>query len=307
MTGCDALPFTPQIDVSPQEHTASTPTGLNVEVKVPQTTTLEANALAEADVRETTVTLPAGMQLSPGAANGLQACSEQQIGYMGMNEKTQAQEFTATKPSCPEASKVGLVDIKTPLLPHELKGAVYLATPAPNAEAGKNPFGSLLSLYLVAEDPVSGVLVKLAGKGELNENTLRVATTFSNTPQVPFEDLTLDLFGGAKGSLGAPRALRSVRHRSEVHALVGHGNRRSELLARRITGSTSGVNGDACPGAQLPFAPGVPGAEHQPGRRRVHRLSAEALPSRRRPGAERDLDAPTAGDRGVALERDPVL
>ena len=71
------------------------------------------------------------------------------------------------------------------MLTHELEGAVYLASPAPNGEAGKNPFGSLVALYLVAEDPVSGVLVKLAGEGELNESTLRVATTFRNAPQVP--------------------------------------------------------------------------------------------------------------------------
>ena len=65
LSGCAALPFTPEIDVAPEAHSASTPTGLSVEVKVPQQTTLQAGGLAEADVRDTTVTLPAGVELSP--------------------------------------------------------------------------------------------------------------------------------------------------------------------------------------------------------------------------------------------------
>ena len=67
--------------------------------------------------------------------------------------------------------------IKTPLLPKELEGALYLAEPAPNGEAGKNPFNSLIALYLVAEDHEAGVLVKLAGEGHLNQDTGQLSTT----------------------------------------------------------------------------------------------------------------------------------
>ena len=72
--------------------------------------------------------------------------------------------------------------IKTPLLSTNSKAAVYLATPAPNGEPGKNPFGSLVALYIVAEDPVSGVLVKLAGEGHVDERTLQISTTFPQHP-----------------------------------------------------------------------------------------------------------------------------
>ncbi len=176
LEGCSKLPFTPSIGVAPDVHNGSTPTGLSVNVHVPQTTTLEAEGLAEADVRDTTVTFPEGVQVSPSAANGLEACSQGEVGYMGLNGQTQTQEFTSGKPSCPDSAKVGVVHIRTPLLSHELEGAMYLATPAPNGEGGKNPFGSLVAFYLVAEDPVSGVLVKLAGEGKLDPTTGQITT-----------------------------------------------------------------------------------------------------------------------------------
>jgi hypothetical protein len=209
MEGCGQLPFTPALGVAGESHQASAPSGLSVDVRVPQKMTLEAEGLAEADVRDTTLRLPEGMQLNPSAANGLQACSEEQIGYQGVDAKTGMQEFTPSKgtptqPLCPEASKVGVAHIKTPLLSHELEGELYLAEPAPNGEADKNPFDSLIALYLVAEDPVSGVLVKLAGKGELNQATGQLTTSFLNTPQLPFEELRVELFGGPRASVSTP-------------------------------------------------------------------------------------------------------
>ena len=201
---CGGLPFTPTIDVAPEQHGAATPTGVNISVKVPQSTTLEVGGLAEADVRDTTVTLPAGVELSPSAANGLEACTEIQVGYTDTNPSSQTQEFNTSPAACPNGSKLGTVKIRTPLLTHELEGSLYLASPAPTGETGQNPFNSLVAVYLVAEDPVSGVLVKLAGEGILNEADLRVATVFRNAPQVPFEELSLHLYGGERASLSTP-------------------------------------------------------------------------------------------------------
>ena len=204
LSGCGELPFTPSLEVTPETQAANTPTGLSVRVKIPQSTLLEDGGRAESDVRNTTLALPEGMALSPSAANGLQACTEQQIGFTEFNAEQQIDEFTPAPAECEDASKLGLVHIRTPLLPRELEGAAYLAEPAPSGEAGKNPFNSLAAIYLVAEEPVSHVLVKLAGEVALNENTLQAVTTFRNTPQVPFEELKIDLFGGPRGSLTTP-------------------------------------------------------------------------------------------------------
>jgi hypothetical protein len=257
MDGCNQLPFTPEIRVAPEVHSASTPTGVTVDVKVPQTTTLEANGLAEADVRDTTVTLPQGVQLSPAAANGLEACSEAQVGFIGINPRTETNEFNTAPVSCPDGSKLGLVHIKTPLLSHELEGAVYLASPAPNgaSEPGRNPFNSLVALYIVAEDPVSGVLVKLAGEGQINEGTLRVATTFRNAPQVPFEDLKLELFGGQRASVTTPAVCGSYATEAAFTPWSGTGTVDVSSPAEEFQ-VTSGPYGQGCSASPLAFSPG---------------------------------------------------
>jgi hypothetical protein len=254
--GCGNLPpFTPTIAVTPEEHVASTPTGLSVNVHVPQQSLREPGTLAEADVRDTRVTLPQGVELSPSAANGLEGCSESQIGFTGFDQATQTDEFDTAKPACPGGSKVGTVHIKTPLLSHELEGAAYLASPAPNGESGQNPFNSLVALYIVAEDPVSGVLVKLAGEGRLNEETLQLSTTFRNTPQVPFEELSLELFGGHRASVSTPSRCGSYPTSSLFTPWSGM---TPVSVASPPEGFviSSGVGGSACPAGALPFNPG---------------------------------------------------
>jgi len=252
--GCEQLSFKPQIDVTPVQHTAATPTGLRVEVRIPQASTLTPEALAEADVRDSTVTLPEGVELSPAAANGLEGCSESQVGYERQNPSNGMLEFDTDDVACPNGSKLGTVNIETPLLAHPLEGSVYLASPAPNGEPEQNPFNSLVGLYLVAKDPVSGVLAKLAGEGELNEGTLRVSTSFRNTPQVPFENLELNLFGGPRASVTTPNMCGNYTTESSFTPWSSTTPVSGELFGEPFSIS-SGANGSPCP-ASPPFSPG---------------------------------------------------
>jgi hypothetical protein len=208
LQGCDKLPFEPSISTEPETHAGNTPSGLTVNVHLPQAQTLELGGLAVSAIKETSVTLPQGVLLSPSAANGLEACSTGLVGFTGSSPEDGTLEFTRHIPEpselspgvnfCPNGSKVGVVHIKTPDLPNEIEGGVYLA------QQNANPFGSLFAMYIIAQDPVSKVLVKLAGEISLNTSTGQITTTFKNTPQLPFEDLTLELFGGPGASITTP-------------------------------------------------------------------------------------------------------
>jgi hypothetical protein len=203
LTGCEGLPFAPTTTVKPDKQSASTPSGLGVEINLPQEGTLSAEGLAEADLKETTVELPEGMQAAAGAANGLQTCSAGQFGLAsGLPESSQLENEHLTdalpSPECPDASKIGTVEINTPLLPNAVTGAVYLA------QQNTNPFASPLVLYLIAEDPVSKVLVKLAGEVKLDQSTGRLTSTFKNTPPLPFEHLKLHLFDTERATQSTP-------------------------------------------------------------------------------------------------------
>ena len=258
-TGCEQEPFTPQVVVVPVQHAASTPTGLSVDVKVPQSSTVTPGQIAEADVRDTTVTLPEGVKLSPSAANGLEACSEEQVGFTGFNQALQINEFDTSQVSCPDGSKLGTVRIKTPLLENELKGFVYLASPAPNGEAGRNPFNSLVALYLVAEDPVSGVLVKLAGEGQTRTKARCAYRRRSRTRRRSLLKICSWNCSTARGLGEHAGVVRELPDERAVHALVDRSCSERTELGRRIR-CELGRWGFAVSGERTVYA-WVPGAE----------------------------------------------
>jgi hypothetical protein len=182
--GCDSVPFAPTISAQPQTA-ADSPSGLAFDLHLPQDE--DPAHTATSDLRDATVTLPAGVTVNPAAAGGLAACSPAQIDLEGSGPA-----------DCPDASKIGSVEVKTPLLDHPVKGGVFVASQS------QNPFGSLLAIYVAADDPQTGVVVKLAGKVEPDPVTGQLATRFAKNPQLPFEDLTLSFFDGPRAPLRTP-------------------------------------------------------------------------------------------------------
>ena len=171
MTGCEKLSFTPSIEVRPETTVAKTPTGVSIALKIPQVEAL--GSLAEANLREAVVTLPPNLVVSPSAVSGLEGCSEAQIGLS-----------SPAPAACPEASKIGTVQARTPLLDHPVGGSVYLAQQGNAGPAqGANPFGSLIAFYVVVEG--SGVQLKAAGEVSLNQITGQLTTRFRTSRSFP--------------------------------------------------------------------------------------------------------------------------
>jgi DNA-binding beta-propeller fold protein YncE len=276
LTGCSKLKFPPEINVAADSGDASTSSGLTVNVHVPQNAAFNPNGLAESSLRDTTVTLPEGVAINPAGGDGLEACSSNagalpegalgspgdQIGYKGQEELNAEYEpgvkwntFTPEVASpedpgvnfCPNGSKIGTVKIKTPLLEHELEGAVYLAAQE------TNPFGSLVGMYIVAEDPYSGSLIKLAGEVSLNPQTGQIVTTFKNTPDVPFENLELHFFGGERAPLSTPTRCGTYTTTAVFTPWDGNG----AVTAESSFNIGHGPHGGPCPGVTLPFNPTV--------------------------------------------------
>jgi hypothetical protein len=231
--GCNRLNFEPSISVAPDGQQASTPTGLTVGVHVDQEASLNPTGLTESTVKNTIVTLPAGVALNPAGADGLSACSMSQVALNSPEEQ-----------SCPESSKVGTVEISTPLLPNPLVGAAYLA------QQNANPFGSLVALYLVVYDPVSGVRVKLAGEVKPSIETGQLVSTFNETPPLPFEGLKIHFFGGSRAPLGTPALCGSYTTTASIAPWSGN----PPAQASSEFHITSGPNGTPC-SDPLPFKP----------------------------------------------------
>jgi hypothetical protein len=161
---------------------------------------------------------------------------------------------------CADASKIGSVRIKTPLLEGELTGSIYLAA----QEA--NPFGSLMAIYFVAEERERGVLVKLPGEvslckgageviaGQTCQTVGQVVTTLENTPQLPFEEFEAHFYGGEKAPLTTPAHCGTYTTNTSFVSWAGE--------TKNVTAPmeiTSGPNGGACPGSSLPFSPSLTG------------------------------------------------
>jgi hypothetical protein len=276
---CGALEFEPTIAVRPTTNLTDSPTGLDVTLhqRQEQRRPEPLQSRAPAPLKDAVVAFPAGLAVNASQAAGLGACSEAQIGFSG--QVGSALHFSKSPQSCPDAAKIGTLEVTSPALvarnaeqEHKvvvdpqsgdpvlevLKGSVYIAAPF------ANPFGSLIAAYLVIEDEKTGIVAKLAGKGELDPNTGRLTTRFRENPELPIEDIKVHLFGGPRGAFATPPLCGT--HTTETDLTPWSAPEGKDALPASSFQSTASPIPGPCPAteAQMPNAPKLAAGTQSP-------------------------------------------
>jgi hypothetical protein len=180
ITGCGKIGFAPSLEVRPTSREAGAPTGLEATFTLPQDESV--GGLATSHLKDAVVTLPKGLTIASGAADGLTACSAAQVAYK-----------TRTASHCPDAAKIGSAEFDVPALAETLHGSVYQRTPEP---------GNLFRIWLVADD--LGAHVKLPGEIKVDPKSGQITSLFLDNPQVPLRGLTLRFKEGSRAPLANP-------------------------------------------------------------------------------------------------------
>jgi hypothetical protein len=237
-TGCAGVPFAPSTAVAPNTNQTDSPSGPTVEVKVPFEPA--PGGVANSNVRDANVTLPAGMGLNPAAAPKVVACDDS---LLHKNDRAAV--------ACPAGSKIGTVAIETPPLPAgSLTGSVYLGTQQSRDPAS----GNLYRIFIDAESSRYDVAVRLIGNVQANPQTGQLTTTIKESPQVPFSSVKIQ-FDGSKGVLTTPPICGPNASSHAMTAWSGTPDRGP--LDKGFT-LTSAPGGGACAKtlAARPFSPG---------------------------------------------------
>jgi hypothetical protein len=180
LEGCEGLSFDPELALHLDNPIADSPTGLRMEVSMPEGE--DVGELANAQLSGAIIELPDGLAINPAGAGQLTTCSDAQFGLDGTGAAL-----------CPSSSRVGSVELSSPILRESLSGALYLG----EEHAGER-------FRVLVEVPAPGSVLKFAAALRPDPATGRLAATLKDLPQISIARLSLDLDGGTQALLASP-------------------------------------------------------------------------------------------------------
>ncbi|MDQ2631211.1 MAG: hypothetical protein M3Y75_09635 [Actinomycetota bacterium] len=208
-TGCNLVPFDPSVEINPGTSAVDSPAPATVTTKLPFEPAKEGGevrnegkeGISQSHVRKAEVSLPQGMGLNPAGAQGLVACTDAQF----------KKGVRVYDNECPEASKIGRVEVDSPPLAELLTGDVYVGT-----QNSMNPeSGDLYRILIEAKNENEGIAARLVGRVKANNKTGQLTAEIyddlsgqftdqpAGLPQVPFEEIRIH-FDGSKQVLTSP-------------------------------------------------------------------------------------------------------
>jgi hypothetical protein len=226
-TGCQSLPFDPRFALGLDSDAADSPTGANIQLSVPPHE--GPDEVASSQIRDVEVDLPPGLTISPGGAEGLEACSDSQFGL-----------GTGAPPTCPFHSRVGSVAISAPAFSEPLSGSVYLAQEAA---------GERFRLFVAAAAP--GTELKLLGQLVADPQTGQLTIALDGLPQLSFTSMSLTLNGGPGALLATPLTCGTATSQASFTPYSGGSPVAATAAVSIGTRGSSPCSGDP------PFSPAV--------------------------------------------------
>ena len=245
-TGCEkpAALFSPGVTSRATTDSAETGTGLDFSISFDDEGLKNPDGIAQSDIEKAVVTLPEGVTVNPSIGEGLGVCSPADL-----DRETLA---SAPGEGCPNSSKIGTVEVVSPLVSEAVKGSVFLAPqddPATSEAGAENPFDSLIAFYIVLKSPKLGILVKQPAKVEPDPRTGQLITTVDDIPQIPFSDFSFHFREGQRAPLISPPVCGT-------HTTVAKLTPRADPSQVRTVPSsfeiTRGVGGGPCPSGGIP-------------------------------------------------------
>jgi len=230
LEGCEELGFDPQIEAETTSASAESPSGLDFELEVNDPNLTDPDQRAGSDIEKVLTTLPEGLTTNPSVAAGLSACSQSQY------EEGERLVFDPAA-GCPESSKVGSVEVTTPLLRETLNGSIYVA------RQRENEFGSLLALYMVIRSERLGILIKQAIEITPNPVTGQLSASVEEVPQLPFSRFHLHFREGPRAPLITPQSCGSYEVAAELYP---HANPSQPVQRTATIEVSSRTGGGAC-------------------------------------------------------------
>ena len=247
-TGCGKLGFVPEVDSKLSTDSAESGSGLSLSVDFQDEGLDNPLGLAQSQTKKAVVRLPEGVTINPSVGEGLGTCTPADL------ERETAD--SAPGDGCPNASKVGTLAVRLPIVREPVNGSIYLAEqddPATSESGAENPFDSLISMYFVVKNRKLGVVAKLPVLVEPDPFTGRLVVTLDDIPKFPFSHFEARLREGQRAPLVSPNACGSVATEVELFPWSEPSTPRTVESNFKIT---KGKGGGACPpGGVPPFNP----------------------------------------------------